>query len=75
MSQVCLDAAQFHDNSVFLLLVYFVRARDRLVEQGVPVQEIQDIMVKDLSAMSQRFPPGEGLKGDNEEVKKELEKL
>jgi hypothetical protein len=66
------DACSYHDNGVVLLLIYLVRACKTLEASKNSVETIEEKMKKAISSISKTYPPGEGLKKEQENLKTAL---
>ena len=68
VAEISRDACNYHDNGVVLLLIYLVRACKTLEASNNSVETIEDKMKLAISSISKEYPPGEGLKKEQENL-------
>lgn len=75
ISKISRRACDYHEDGIYLILIYFTKSCQKLEANGEDLQKIEGKLKEAIERVSKQYPPGTGLTNCSEELKRQLEKM
>ncbi len=75
ISKISRRACDYHEDGIYLILIYFTKSCRKLQGSGEDLQKIEGKLKEAIERVSKQYPPGTGLTNCPEELKRQLEKM
>ena len=72
ISKISRRACDYHEDGIYLILVYFTKSCKKLQAKGEDLKTIEGKLKDAVEWVSKQYPPGTGLNNCTEDLKKQL---